>query len=392
MLLFYGLSWFLSTILIYTGILILILYILRVVERKVQSGVRLKLRFKHVKYYLIVFFTFIILVDLGLRIFVPMLKSYSEKNYGWYYKAYFSEAEKYFRNVDDVNHLYPPDSQHIYECEDFIYTHFYNEFGIRDRYNLVDLTKDKIVILTVGDSFVEGVGTHQDSTWQRFLEQSLNDNVNDFIVINAGIAGSDPVHAVNLLDDLISDFAPNYVLLCIGSNDFMDIAQRGGFDNYKKRNEFVQVQDFENYFYSWSFIYRLVIKVFYAHPETFMTKKEYKRKMEESSDIINTAVEELELKSKEHDFIPIVLFYPDYTESKNLYYNISEVDSFIQTTKNKSIIHVIEILDFHKQNRGLHGINKSDLYWINDGHNTIKGYKLWSDIVSDDLKKNLNCL
>lgn len=83
---------------------------------------------------------------------------------------------------------------------------------------------------------MEGNGTSQDSTFPSRLEQYLQDQLDPNIdVLNAGIAGSDPVYALALYQNLLLNIQHNRVILNFNVSDLLDIMARGGSKERQKQ-------------------------------------------------------------------------------------------------------------------------------------------------------------
>lgn len=71
-------------------------------------------------------------------------------------------------------------------------------------------------ILAFGDSLTAGVGTTTDKAYPAVLSQLLNQPV-----INAGVSGNTSTQALQRLPDLLKQYHPSLVIICIGGNDML---------------------------------------------------------------------------------------------------------------------------------------------------------------------------
>ncbi len=345
---------------------------------------------KHFRYSVFVILAFIILLDLGLRFFTKKYRSYSEINYGWFYISPFTDGfsvlkqKLFYDSLDFENNTHPRNTEYSFETSDFCFLHKYNEYGIRERNNLKELIQGKTVILTIGDSFTEGVGTSQDSTWQRILETRLNETISSyFVVVNAGVSGSDPIQEVKLLEKLTNELQPNYVIISIGSNDLMDIVE-----NPDNSRSLINSQPLGYYFYSWSFLYRAVSTLFYDYPEIFMNQKKFDVELQKSSEIIYNQIYQITEMGNVVGFKTIVVFFPSADELINYQYKYSSFATLIHKTRNTDKIFSVDILEFFTENKNAFILPEDILYWPADGHMTPVGYRIWSDILYADLNQN----
>jgi acyl-CoA thioesterase I len=84
------------------------------------------------------------------------------------------------------------------------------------------------VILAVGDSITQGVGTSSGgpgTAFPRLLELKLEETYHrNFTAINAGMGGARTFNVTQVIGSLIDTYQPDLVLLMIGTNDFGDDA------------------------------------------------------------------------------------------------------------------------------------------------------------------------
>lgn len=341
------------------------------------------------QYSVIAVMLFILVVDLGIRVFAKKYRSYSEINYGLFYTSPFYDGFTDLKRVFNRNQTlkgmrtHCPESEYTYCSVDFKFKHKFNEYGLRERRNIDNLIKGKTRVLTLGDSFTEGVGTNQDSTWQRFLENKLNSRFFDqFIVINAGISGSDPCDEFELFCDFKDKFKPDYVILSIGSNDILDLIQRNKRGLRDKSTHFRQPLGY--YFYSWSYLFRVFSSWIYDYPEFFMNKNELQSKSHESAKIIKEMLLFISEIGIENSFKTIVVFYPVKAEVLTGKYNSAELQGIIDDLQNNSDIQIVDLLSFYKQSDQSSTISKEFLYWPHDAHMTALGYGMWAEILYSD--------
>jgi lysophospholipase L1-like esterase len=313
-------------------------------------------------------------------------------NYGWFYITPYSDTftkfkHKYYYGAEQsIYKTYPPNTSVNFVSKDFEILHNYNELGIRERNGILKLAENKKSILAIGDSFTEGVGTNQDSTWLRLLEYKLNkDFGNEYLTINAGISGLDPVSESYLLEYLLTKIKPDYVIISISSNDLIDIMQRGVKERYANNSTTYKNEPLGYYFYSWSYLFRVIASVGYDYPEMFMNKSEFNTEISKSSSAIYTIFEHLQDLGNKNGFKPIVVFYPGFNENLNLKYSFPIFDSLVEKSAEIDSIYTINLMDFYITNKDSLKFSKEKLYWKNDGHHTTLGYQVWSDILYSEL-------
>jgi len=363
--------------------------------RKKKQFPSYELKLKHFKYSVYIIFAFLLLLDLSLRFITPKYRSYSENNYGWFYISPFSDRfsdlknQYYYGSSTSEKYTHAANSSIIFETADFTIEHKYNELGLRERENIPALIKDRKVILTIGDSFTEGVGTSQDSTWQRQLENRLNDSLsNEYVVVNAGISGSDPILEYHLLNQLLKSIQPDYVVISISSYDLLDILESGGQDFKLKERKQEMNQPFGYYLYSWSYLFRAVSTLIYDYPEIFMNQDEFDREIQKAASQTIEIIHEITSIGLKKNFKTIVVFFPLKDEMIKYNYNFDAFNNIIKSLNSNDEIFTVDILDFYRQNKNSFIIPPEMLYWPHDGHMTSLGYQIWSDILFTDLSIN----
>ncbi len=383
-LLILGRTWFLSTLLFYPMLGIIIYWLIKVLRRKFN-----KQNLKNCKYKIIIIICIILVTDFSLRIFTDSYKSYSEKNYGWIYISPYTNGYDLLKNRLSENKnknilTHTENSSYVFKTKDFAYTHTYNNLGLREKNIDPKIIADKIVILTIGDSFTEGVGTHQDSTWQRILEKKLNDSSqNDYFVINAGISGHDPNMSIKLFKDLDNIYNPEYVILSISENDIYDFINRSKTDF--SETCVIKRQPLSYYFYSWSYIFRATSSLIFDYPELCINMNKYQELEQQAYVKMNKEIQNLINYSQKTNCQLIIISFPDLLSCQNLKYNKDAFATLINDLKSNNKIITIDILEFYQQSKNSFTIPSKYLYWPTDGHMTPLGYRMWAEITFSNL-------
>ncbi len=382
-LLYLGRSWVLTTVLIYLGAFAIVFSLFS----------RFNKRRGHSKVSNMQLFTLSIIIglfcgEMVLRLTADNLRSYSEKNsYGFYISPFCNKYTKlkqryYYKSEDLSLKTFPADYSYTLKTADFEYEHKYNEYGIRDRKNLKELSNSKKIILACGDSFTEGVGTSSEKTWVRSLENELNLlHDYDFLCINAGLSGLDPVYSYKIAEFFTNEFDIDYLILTIGSNDFIDIILRGGDERFNENSVKYPKRPFADYLFSFSYVFRSFANKYYEHPFLFLSDEKYQTKLTEAGKIMQNKVLKFNNLVKSNNCKLIVQIFPDSEEFQNRKYSQAQVYKLIEFIKINEIF-LIDLLDLLNNDRI---ILPEQLYWNTDAHFTPEGYILWGELISEEI-------
>jgi hypothetical protein len=116
----------------------------------------------------------------------------------------------YSNNWETWYHVNQPHSQRVYKLNEFNLEWRVNNEGLRD----IDFVagNDSVKrIMVLGDSFTEGFGAVNDSTYPSQLGLLLHNNgLKNTQVMNCGVSGSDPVYEYRLFNDRLLKYKPGY--------------------------------------------------------------------------------------------------------------------------------------------------------------------------------------
>jgi lysophospholipase L1-like esterase len=196
----------------------------------------------------IVIFTLVSL-EILLRIF-HIDRTWSE-SVGHGYESYYGLTKKSWL------YTYTPNSEFDIDNNEFKFHYKTNRLGIRERDTAyTDTAVNKILCL--GDSYTEGLGAPNYSSYPRLLSLILNRQGFNNEVYDGGVAGSDPFYYYILLKQKLLQTKPGYVLATFNSSDIADYVFRGGMERFKPDGTVVYNKGpwFEKY-YSKSYLVRL---------------------------------------------------------------------------------------------------------------------------------------
>lgn len=222
----YGISCFITTCIFYYLVYIGINYIVSFIKSKDLKIIILK----NIKLLL-----FLLLVIEFFMTFIPPF-TFMNQDSETKWKIYMSEFKRKKRSelfqkigIKKVRFTYTdaylPDSNRMLKNTDYTYVHHYNSIGLRGKLPDIKKNSNEFRIIMLGDSFIEGDGSPDDSTIAQLLENNLNaqkDRIK-YTVINGGISGSNIFYAENLYFRKLKRYKPDLVINTVFINDILDV-------------------------------------------------------------------------------------------------------------------------------------------------------------------------
>ncbi len=309
------------------------------------------------------------LSEVTLKYIVKSHLTYLEKN-----KEFFDHS--IYKQNNLIN--FESNTIRIDSKPEFTYEHRYNSLGLRD---IEPIFNNKIfTVIGLGDSFTEGVGSPQDSTWLKLLENNLKRLNHSIQTINAGARRSDPISEFILLEKTLLKYKPNVVIVSINSSDIADIIVRGGKERFDNGTVTYSKGPWWEFFYSFSYIFRNLIHSIFDLNYLLLSEKEYETKKSISLEKIkNTVFNDYKKLAKKNNFKLMIILHPTQQELENKNFPLKMLSQqFTQDSSFQTIDLYNEYNLYQKEN----DCKFSDLYWQTDLHHNSKGYKLWADILS----------
>ena len=336
------------------------------------------------------FFTFILV---SIPIVVPVviaevylriqgdLSTYSEK-VGEGYVSYYNGK----REIELWT--YPAHSDFFMDHKEFKYRYEVNALGIREKKGLLSQPagKNALRIITLGDSFTEGMGAPYDSAWPRALEQKLSSlslNDTEIQVYNAGVSGSDPILNYMMLKEKLLDFKPDLVVQSVNTSDLTDYLYRGGMERFRNGGMEFRPGPWWQIFYRLSYIVRLVLHGQFEYNFLLMdeTAKEetFRHAVDVYYDLIKNQMQPL---ADSCGFKMVYLMQPMSDELRYDccdYHYLSTLDSLLKEDQ----LYSFNFFDPMKKKIGADFDHKYD--WPIDRHYNSNGYRVIGELMADTL-------
>lgn len=362
-------SW-ITSILFILFVLLIIWIIINIIYKILKTSDSIKTKTKK---GIIIAFLVLLLVESLLRIF-GVNKSYNE-SIGSYYSSGFIEPQP---NDNRNPHLWIHKKNEISTPNrpEFNYEIKTNSDGLRDIDHPLKKQGDEYRIICLGNSFTEGVGTPEDSTWPKLLENRLKSRTQKKItVFNAGCAGSDPFFEYALLEEKMLKYEPDIVFVALGNTDIGFYRLRGGFERFTKDGfNFRPVPKLEK-IYAASFIFRFFTNAILGH-ENFLLKSDFDLQTISALNDIKKCVYKFHELSMIKKFKLVIMFYDDRGD---------EYFTLIKELKDEKIVTVFDLFDYNDKVEKVLSNDKQKYFWPIDGHCNPKGY----DLISKGVEWNL---
>lgn len=328
-------------------------------------------------------------VELSLKYIAKHNLSYTESNGSFFYHSPYQQPHlenlwnKYINKTEGIFlNTAMPYSTDLNKKSEFSYLHTYNSLGLRG----IEPIKDSSIytVLGLGDSFTEGVGAPQDSSWTVLLETFLVENLElNLQVINAGVGGSDPVDQLFLLENKLLEYAPNLVILAIDISDISDIIIRGGKERWDGNKLVYPTGPWWEFFYSYSHIVRTLTHSFFQLNALLISDDKYEEKYKEAKLTIRDIIENdfMNLSSK-HGFQLVLVFNTGLNELKKNNSEFCDEHEYFSSLESVKSISLLEAYNELLKNK------KADIdsfYWKLDGHHNSQGYLLWAESIQNDI-------
>jgi lysophospholipase L1-like esterase len=301
------------------------------------------------------------LAEILLRTF-SFVSTHTENGITGYYQSPYNLPDKGFwinKRSHDVS----------FDKPEFTFFRKLNSEGFSDRDWDMEKMKDKIRILTLGDSFTEGDGAHEDSTWQRFLERKMNDS--SVVIMNAGICGSDPVYEYHLYENRLLKYQPHLVIVCINKSDIFDIAIRGGFERFRGNEVFFNAGPWWESIFAVSHISRLFFRIRYD--KNLLDKSKQGDYLYHSSIVIADAMNRFVTLAERHSAHVLFVFHPGPGELMADYFFM---DPLVTAAGNKSL-DVCNLFTYYREEGVCENISR--YFWPEDSHHNAAGYSKMAD-------------
>ena len=316
---------------------------------------------------------FMAVAEVGIR-FTGLYSQLSEKNG----KAFLSLFEPTHRGI--YQNYAPFDTVHIHNTE-FSYVHAMDAHGFRNNGPFTD----SCAVMAFGDSFTEGLGAPQDSTWPAQLATLLHAPV-----YNAGVMGSDPVYAAKILADNPMGISPKKAVFVVNYSDIADLVVRGGNERftaggtvkYKDAPWFMPV-------YRYSHLFRALVHMVFRYDYMFNSPQNREAHIREAMNGLATTLEEADALCRQRGIRMYVFVHPvpqEYYKRLDGRLDFRAMDALVDTLRANGVQAVNLRPDFEQRLPTPDDWKK--ISWPLDGHFNGQGYRLMAECIAATLQKD----
>lgn len=376
-----------TTITIYATLYLLIAGVFKVVHLPVAKLINIKLATA-------VILITLCIADLSLRYLIKPADclNYVEQNGALYYRTPTLQQQFDFLRLVHTPyknhglHTRIPNSTYIESKTEFKYTYTYNALGLRGDNFLMQKPVNTIRIITLGDSFTEGIGAPADSSWPVLLRQLLvQSSDTNYEVLNAGSSGSDPYFEIDLLKRRLLSYKPDVVIVAINSSDITEVAARGGYERFSTDST-VNIKSGPCWepLYGASIIFRLVIHRVLHYNQSLIKLKEVDAVNNKAIALIDQAIDSMQQIAVANNFELVVVYHPLLRELREKHNSFAK--SIKQTQANG--IHCINLFEAYSNYFSQTNTAPNTFYWPVDAHHNSAGYLLYSRLVHAEMSRH----
>ncbi len=387
--LFMGRTSIITTLLFYITLTLFSLALVLLLSRFIRY---FKSKKKDYILLIIILFSSLFFTELILKYAVKTHQSYLEKNGSFYYHSYYRQVNKenqeYIQGVRKDKVWYKlnyPNFPWIHTTNEFTQVHNINSSGCRD--NEFNLNKDtnEYRIIALGDSFTQGVGAPEDSTYPDFLERDLGQLSQRKVisVYNAGNSGSDPFFEFMVLRDKLLDYSPDLIIVALNTSDIEDVILRGGMERFKTDGTVIYRKGPPwEFLYGISYICRHCIHDFLGYNWALIKYEDQEKEFSEAMDLLKVAIDNFHDLSEKANCDLIIVFHPMVWEVENKSFIL---DTLYKSLRSESDIYSLNLHNYYIERAHLDSSNVYKYYWKIDGHHNSRGYELFARGVAEKI-------
>lgn len=319
----------------------------------------------------------VLALEVGLRFGTTRYTTYRELNGRPYWSNYKPQVRGWF-------HVYRPGPlRHV--KTGYTHTRRVSTLGLTEEL-LGEKAPGEYRILALGDSFTEGVGTSEQSTWVRVVERRLSERYapQRIVTLNAGIAGSDPFYAYVLFKERLQPFQPDLVIVAINTSDVADVIVRGGMERFRADGSvaFHEPPSWE-WSYAVSYVWRMVVRDVLQFDSQLLRRAERERREGPALDELRSAVEAIESLCRSGGARLLVVAHPGEGDVRRGSYEFG-FERLLETLGKDPRFGFVDLLERYRE-VPITANNASEFFWRTDRHHNARGYEVMGDLIAAEI-------
>jgi hypothetical protein len=343
--------------------------------KKAKAGLKIRSAF-------VVLALFLLMAELLLRL-TGTFATYLEKKSG-HYSSYYK-----YRPGEALHKRHPGETVTLSSPGEFSYNYTINSQGYNDIEWDTASTDSTFKILILGDSFTEGFGAPQDSSWVAQLRKMLAENAfsknrKPVLLLNAGISAADPYTNLYALQHELYRLKPDLVVQVISNQDFdEDFLLRGGYERFTGEGHLsYQVRPKAEWLYAYSHVSRIFFHYVFGYHQYLQKEQTEWEKTLFRLKHLEALTKAYEQWAEENKTECLFLFMD--TDA----YQIANRQTFdweahpFSKSKYLSTHSIIPCMfDVSKRDSA----SFFDYWWKNDGHHNSRGYGIMAQCIYPEI-------
>ncbi len=269
---------------------------------------------------------------------------------------------------------------------EFTHSRRTNSLGISEKEISTDKEEGEYRIISLGDSFTEGVGASYEETWVKVMENNLNARLPGSLIktMNAGISGSDVFYEYMLFKEKLLDYDPDLVIIATNASDIKDVMIRGGMDRFHPDGTVQTVYNAPawEWVYGISYIFRAIVHELLDYDQLLMKEKDVPAIRARAIDKIKESHSMFLKLAEKRGFRLVFMIHPTRPDVKKEKYG-KRMKLLIDSLKKSPGIVLIDVLEEWLKNKSISAEKAESIYWPLDSHNNTEGYRLMGEAVAN---------
>lgn len=288
---------------------------------------------------------------------------------------------------EDIIRRKPLDTITLSSKGEFHYLFTTNKYHYTDIAWPDSIADTSLRVLVLGDSFTEGFGAPQDSSWVAMIRQmDFGQPVSWF---NAAISGSDPFFGYYSLVHHLSWLKPDIVLQMVSSQDFRDdIPIRGGMERFRPNGSIrYSPGKYPENIYKYSHISRFWFRSILGLNQFLVDEQKSAGVNEKSLMLVASLDSAYHHFASDNNARAYFIFFPCFWgEVVRENYSADIMNHMTRNTGYSGNIKVIDLLPCYREyylreNEAFH-----DRWWPIDGHHNVAGYQMMAECIAGAVK------